>query len=341
MDFPRQELKRWFIETKRSFPWRENPAPYPVWVSEVMLQQTQAKVVVPYFERWMKRFPTLQDLAKAPIEEVIKLWEGLGYYSRARNLHEGAKYIVGVLGGKFPETEEKLLQIKGIGSYTAGALLNFAFRKKAPAIDGNVYRVLTRYYGIEEPIDELATQRKIRELTIHLLPEEEPWIVSEALIECGATLCQKNPLCEKCPLMKGCVGFREGIAKVLPKKKKSVKTTPLFRIVAVIEWEGEFLIKKGERGKVMGELYEFPFVQTSELEEGILHLEKLLDAPLTYHSKLAQVEHSFTRFRATLFPHRFSLQKRNIPGYLWVKDLNAYPFSSGHRRIAQQLVKTA
>src|SRR3990167_4180187 len=148
--FDHESLKRWFFINRRILPWRENPSPYEVWVSEVMLQQTRVSVVIPYFNRWMKHFPTISDLAKASIEAIIKVWEGLGYYSRARNLHEGAKYLLQFHAGELPDSPEHLKKVRGLGPYTIGAIRSFAFKQKAAAIDGNVLRVIARYFSIME-----------------------------------------------------------------------------------------------------------------------------------------------------------------------------------------------
>src|ERR1700722_10190653 len=179
--FDIDSLKDWFVREKRDLPWRENPSPYAVWISEVMLQQTQASVVIPYFERWMARFPTVAVLAEASQGEVIKMWEGLGYYSRVRHLHQAAKDLMYRYAGDLPRTREGLEGIKGIGPYTRGAILSFAFHQKAAAVDGNVLRVLARYFAIEEEIEK--AKKSITELTESILPEEEPWIVMEGLIE--------------------------------------------------------------------------------------------------------------------------------------------------------------
>ena len=186
-------LLEWFEANKRVFPWREHPTPYRVWISEVMLQQTRAQVVVSYFDRWMKRFPNVEALAAAPIEEVIKIWEGLGYYSRARNLHKGAQEIVRKHGGRIPNTREALLELPGLGPYTAGAILSFGFHQRATAVDGNVLRVLSRFGWIAEDIGKIAARRKIEALAESLLDEKKPWVSAEALIELGATICLPQP----------------------------------------------------------------------------------------------------------------------------------------------------
>ena len=197
-----QSLITWFQENKRVFPWRDKISPYATWISEVMLQQTRAEVVVPFFLRWMRLFPTVETLAKAPIETVIKAWEGLGYYRRARYLHSAACSIMENHNGILPNTLENLQKIKGMGPYTVGAILSFAYKKKIAAVDGNVLRVLARHFEIGKEIDKQSTQKEIRDLAESILPEKESWIVNEALIELGATLYRpNNPHCTKAPSM--------------------------------------------------------------------------------------------------------------------------------------------
>jgi A/G-specific adenine glycosylase len=214
-----RELNSWFLENRRELPWRIDPTPYRVWISEVMLQQTRASVVIPYFERWMTLFPDVAALAAAPIERVIKTWEGLGYYSRARNLHRGAQQMVESFGGEVPSDREALMSIKGLGPYTIGAILSFGFQKRAAAVDGNVTRVLARYFSIEENVGRQSVKRLIGEKAEAILDEREPWVTAEALIELGATVCTPKPFCELCPLQKSCLGKDK--AESLPIKHDS------------------------------------------------------------------------------------------------------------------------
>lgn len=330
-----ESLKKWFLSEKRDFPWRLNPTPYAVWVSEVMLQQTQAVVVIPYFDAWMQRFPTIQKLAEAPLEDVIKAWEGLGYYSRARNLHEGARYLMAHHQGQLPETEEELQQIKGLGPYTIGAIRSFAFHQRAAAVDGNVLRVLSRYLLIQDDISKPKTVKSLRQRALELLPQEDPWIVSEALIELGATICSKKPKCEICPLKSTCRGYVEGVAASLPIKKAGVKAELLVRDVAVIVAEDHVLLKRGKQGEVMQDLYEFPYYERSEIDFHS-HCQDDLGLKLEREMQLAEVTHSFTRYRVRLFPFLFSCSsKKDVHGYKWVEKgaLKELPFSSGHRKI--------
>lgn len=339
MKFPIDIVKNWFLENQRFFPWRENHSPYRVWVSEVMLQQTIAAVVVPYFEKWMERFPDIQSLAKAEESDVIKLWEGLGYYARARNLHKGAKYVMDHFGGKLPDSDPLLEKIPGLGPYTRGAILSFAFHKKAPAIDANVTRLICRYYAIDEEIEKQSCQKKFRDKVEEILPEHEPWVLSEAFIELGATVCKKKAECSLCPLKTSCASKKHDLQNILPKKRLKPKATPLFRIVAIIEYRGEYLLKMGEKGKVMSGLYEFPYIEKMApptIDEAISALEKVFGS-LNFKKKMEDEKHTFTRFRAHLFP--FILEAGEKFQGIWKKkeELHDLPFSSGHKRILQKL----
>lgn len=329
--FDIERLREWFFSSRRFLPWRENPSPYEVWVSEVMLQQTQVSVVIPYFQKWMTLFPTISGLAKAPIEKVIKAWEGLGYYSRARNLHAGAGYLMKHHNGELPSSYEALKKIKGLGPYTIGAILSFAFKQKEVAVDGNVFRVLARLFCIEEEVDKVKTQREMRKLCETLLPNREPWIIMEALIELGALVCQKKPKCFECPLKESCLGKSK--AALLPIKRKQEKIISLYRDVAVIYAEGELLLKRGERGKVMADLLEFPYF------EGGIEIGKELGLSLKSIISLPEVVHGFTKYKAHLYPHLYQTVKKEVVGYEWISfhQVKDFPFSSGHRRILLSL----
>ena len=303
-----------------------------------MLQQTRATVVIPYFERWLLLFPDVASLAKAPLETVIKAWEGLGYYSRARNLHKGAQQIAIQFGGKIPSKPEDLALIKGLGPYTIAAILSFGFKQRSAPVDGNVTRVIARYFSIEENVCKQAVKRKIARATESLLDPHEPWITAEALIELGATLCTPKPRCNGCPLQKTCLG--QDKAESLPIKNKGIETTSLKRAVAVIESEGKILVKKGEVGKVMEGLYEFPYFEMGKERWGqsqtIRAIKKAFGFPVQIIAPLPTVIHTFTRFKASLYPIRCTTPiAKPVPGYQWIarSQLSALPFSSGHRRI--------
>lgn len=332
-----RELNEWFIANRRDFPWRRDPTPYKVWVSEVMLQQTRASVVIPYFEKWMELFPDVETLGSASLESVIKCWEGLGYYSRARNLHLGAKEIIDRFGGKIPSRREDLMTIRGLGPYTIGAILSFGFKKKAAAVDGNVTRVLSRFFCIEENVCKAPVKRKIAKGAEALLDHEEPWITAEALIELGATICTPKPRCDLCPLQENCLGREK--ADLLPIKNQEKEITYLKRAVILLECEEKVLIKKGEKGKIMADLYEFPYFEMDDIwsfRKIISEIEKTFCVHAEMVEKLKIVTHTFTRYKAHLYPIRFKVQEcKEIEGYNWVEkdELLKLPFSSGHRRI--------
>jgi A/G-specific adenine glycosylase len=331
-----KELHAWFKENQRSFPWREERTPYRVWISEVMLQQTRASVVVPYFLRWIQQFPDVTALAAASLEEVIKAWEGLGYYSRARNLHKGARQIVAHFGGKIPDSKKELDMICGLGPYTIGAIMSFGFQKRAAAVDGNVARVMSRYFAMEENISRAKVRQSIERKMEALLDEKEPWITVEAFIELGATLCLPQPRCEGCPIQSSCQGFQKGIAASLPIKNIEKPVTALTRIVAIVEWDGQILVRKGEDGKVMADLYEFPYFEGNNPAL----LKNWLKMDIHSMRPLEQVTHTFTRYKAYLIP--YLILPRAPPSQIqgiWIprKQLLDLPFSAGHRKIAKRL----
>lgn len=338
-----RELQDWFLENRREFPWRDRPTPYKVWISEVMLQQTRAAVVVSYFQRWMALFPNVEALASAPLEKVIKAWEGLGYYSRARNLHKGARQIVEHFGGEIPSRREDLESIQGLGPYTVGAILSFGFRQRAAAVDGNVARVLARFFLIEENISKEGVKRAIAERAEALLDAKEPWVTAEALIELGALVCAPKPRCADCPLRGRCQAFLHNRAEALPMKGKEREVTELRRVVVLLEVEGKVLVRKGEAGKVMADLYEFPYFEMRGERWGegkiLREVEKWLGFRGEVVERLHQLTHTFTRYRAHLYPVR--LKGRSMPeveGCQWIarESLAELPFSSGHRRILAQ-----
>lgn len=336
--FPNNLLIEWFEVQKRSLPWRENPTPYRVWVSEVMLQQTRVSVVIAYFNRWMESFPDIKSLAEAPLESVIKMWEGLGYYSRARNLHEGAKQCMRLFKGELPSQERELSSIKGVGPYTVAALLNFAFRERKALVDGNVLRVMSRFFAIEESIDTPAVYKLIEGIIENFLPEDHFWVVSEALMELGALICVKEPKCTLCPLQVTCEAKRRGLESLLPLRKERKKIKLLTRIVAFVISEGKVALVKGIKGRVMADLYEFPYVEVSNESEGLELLKKRVEGD--YQGPLCKTKHTFTHHKASLFAHLFFTKKRD-EGWIWVdKDsLLELPFSSGHRRILENYLE--
>lgn len=333
-----KSLKKWFLDQKRDFPWRLYPTPYAVWISEVMLQQTRASVVKGYFQSWMNQFPGVRELALASQEEVIKAWEGLGYYNRARNLHLAAKYILENHAGIIPNRKEELQKIKGLGPYTVGALLSFAFHQKSAAIDANVTRVLARYYGIEEDVTKAATKRLMQTIVESILPEVEPWVCMESLIELGATVCSKVAKCVECPIKAGCKARELSSQHMLPKKPQNKKLKLLTRTVIVLVYQSSVLVKKAQSRGLMADLYEFPYFEEENFQGP---LPQFLSMQAVYKRPLTTVVHTFTHFKATLVPSLWrALNKEAFSGCEWVlqENVTKLPFSAGHRKILQQLL---
>jgi len=250
-------LLQWFKNNGRSLPWRETKDAYAIWLSEVILQQTRIVQGMSYWERFMAQWPTVNDLAAATENEVLKAWQGLGYYSRARNLHTAARQVM-ELGG-FPQTFKELKTLKGVGDYTAAAIASIAFGEPVAVVDGNVYRVLSRYYGIETPIDSTEGKKEFQALAQSLLPINEPADYNEAIMDFGATQCTPNsPHCSACPLCETCVAFREQRINELPVKSKKVKQRERHFTYLYIEYEGKIAIHQRGAGDIWQGLWEFP-----------------------------------------------------------------------------------
>ena len=334
-----QVVKDWFVKNQRKFPWREKKNPYAVWIAEVMLQQTRANVVISYFNRWMKNFPDITTLANSPLEIVIKNWEGLGYYSRARNIHKAAKIFMEKFQGKIPCSRKILATIPGLGPYTVEAILAFGFHKRASPVDANVCRVLSRLFCIEKDISKESTKKDIGSLEDNLLCSQKPWITAEAYIELGALICKKKPLCKICPLISVCLAYKQGRVNSIPFSSKSISYVYKKRLVLLIEAEHHFLLRKEKENKIMADLYEFPHVDiqdniTIDKAREILFSQFFVSG--NFYQKYPHIQQSFTNNIVTLFPYHFLLlHKTNIPGWQWVaKDkIDHLPFSSGHRKI--------
>lgn len=333
----KEALLAWFRENKRDFPWRVAKTPYDVWVSEVMLQQTRASVVVPYFIRFKQQFPTVEALAAAPIERVVKAWEGLGYYKRARSLHQGAQFVVGSWRGVIPAAVEELKKIPGVGAYTAGAIASFAFGQRAAAIDGNVQRVLARLLCLEELISTAASQRKVLQGVEDFLAGENSAETMEALIEFGALVCGKTPVCCVCPLKQMCLAKDKGCQQELPLKGKKLPTLFIKRNVLLLRCAGKFLVYQEKRGALMQDLWQLPYCdEAGDFEPACLRVQGA-----QFVQALREEKQSFTRYQVTLYPKLWELAKRvEIENYAWksLEELDMLPFCSGHRRVIRQLL---
>lgn len=258
-------LIQWYLQNRRNLPWRKTPQPYPVWLSEIMLQQTRVAQGLPYFLKFTEAFPTVEDLANATEEKVLLLWQGLGYYSRARNLHATAKMVAHNMGGKFPDRYAGLLKLKGVGEYTAAAIASICYGEEVPVVDGNVYRVLARYFGITTDISSGGAKKEFTALAASLLPPGQASEFNQAMMEFGALQCiPKSPDCPACIFSSSCSAYATGTVSSLPVKLKKQKVTDrYFNYIIVKDVNNRLVVnRRGDKGIWHG-LYEFPLLETS------------------------------------------------------------------------------
>ena len=261
-------LLQWYLKHKRNLPWRNTTNPYPIWLSEIMLQQTRVAQGMPYYQAFTTAFPTVYDLANAPEEQVLKLWQGLGYYSRARNLHQTAKFIADDLKGVFPKSYLELLKLKGVGEYTAAAIASFSYNEVVPVVDGNVYRVLSRYFDIETDIASSYAKKEFTELAKQLIPKNNPALFNQAIMEFGALQCvPKNPKCEICIFNSSCAALQKKKVSQLPIKLKKTKVINRYLNYLVFKdvHNNTILKQRTEKG-IWQNLYEFPVIESDKLE---------------------------------------------------------------------------
>ncbi len=267
-------LITWYNYHRRDLPWRHTRDPYPIWLSEVILQQTRVAQGLPYYRRFLETYPTVQEMAAADERELLRLWQGLGYYSRARNLHQTAKLVTEQFGGRFPQTYDGLLRLKGIGTYTAAAIASFAFGEKVAVVDGNVYRVLARIFGITEDITTTGAKKTFSTLANQLIQTtDDPASFNQALMEFGAIQCTPvAPDCLLCPFQQRCVAFQTGRQQLLPVKSKKAPVRERFFNYLVIEQQGRIALKERRKRDVWHQLYDFPLIETDEPVEAFRYL---------------------------------------------------------------------
>jgi A/G-specific adenine glycosylase len=260
-------LIHWYLQNKRELPWRNTTNPYLIWLSEIMLQQTRVAQGLPYFLVFTETFPTVFDLAKAEEEQVLKLWQGLGYYSRARNLHATAKFITNELNGEFPDNYNELIKLKGVGEYTAAAIASFSFNEPIAVVDGNVFRVLSRYFNIDSDISDGKTKKEFQNLAQEVLPNNNPALFNQAIMEFGALQCvPQNPNCNSCIFSSSCAALQYNKVTQLPVKSKKTKVTnKYFNYLVLKDVDGNFIVQKREGKGIWENLYEFPLIETNEL----------------------------------------------------------------------------
>ncbi|MBQ7885727.1 MAG: A/G-specific adenine glycosylase [Clostridia bacterium] len=309
----------WYDRGHRDLPWRHTKDAYRIWVSEIMLQQTRAETVVSYYDRFLKKYPTVQALAAAPQEELLKQWEGLGYYSRARSLQKAAKRIVDEYGGQLPANVDQLRSLPGIGDYTAGAIASIAFGIPAAAVDGNVERVICRYYAIEETVGTPAVRRMITERTQALVPAQRPGAFANAMMEMGATMCTpRNPACLLCPVRETCQGFARGIAAELPHKPQKKAQRVENRAVLLVFCGDRVLITK-RREKLLGGLFVFPDVLEENDPARLCEALEAQGVGAAYDERIGHARHVFTHLIWEMDVHALIADEMTqVPEGQWV-----------------------
>ena len=359
-------LLPWFAKNARDLPWRRTHDPYAIWVSEIMLQQTQVKTVIPYWERWMCELPTIESLAKAKPEKIHKLWEGLGYYTRVRNMQKAAQLIVQAHGGKFPEKFEDVLALIGIGRYTAGAICSIAFNQPTPILDGNVIRVLTRVFGISENPKDREANARLWDLAQQLVTLAAPKRseggcshLNQSLMELGALICTpRDPKCLVCPIAKHCFAFQNNRVKDFPNLEKRAAPTARRFAAFVVENDGKFLVRQRPEGVVNAHLWEFPNVELNgEPLDTSAVMEGLFGFTPKEVTSLCTIKHSITRYRITveafhtIAPSHFKVGQscRSAPSprharsaqdeslWLSIPELHKLSFPSAHKKILKAL----
>ncbi|MFO8234921.1 MAG: A/G-specific adenine glycosylase [Bacteroidales bacterium] len=261
-------LDRWYDENSRELPWRNTNDPYKIWVSEIILQQTRVNQGLEYYKNFIKKFPDVHALGKSSLDEILKVWQGLGYYNRAKHMHETSKIIDQARNGKFPSNYKELLKLKGIGEYTAAAIASFAFNEPIATIDGNIQRFITRLYGIDAPVNSRQGKKRIQELSANLLNKNNPGKHNQAMIEFGAIHCKpKQPKCNECPFHSICVAYQKNLIHQLPVKSQTPKKTNRYFNFLIIRHRNKVFLEKRNSKNIWKNLYQFPLIESSEREE--------------------------------------------------------------------------
>ena len=319
MDF-NKVLTNWYSVNKRELPWRNTKNPYYIWLSEIIMQQTQIKQGLPYYESFASNYPTVFDLANAEEQAVLKLWQGLGYYSRARNLHASAKHVAEELKGVFPSTYSEIIKLKGVGDYTASAIASICFDEPTAVVDGNVYRVLSRYFGIDTPINSTQGIKEFKKLATSLIDTNNPGDYNQALMEFGATQCKpKNPYCNICPLMDSCVALQKGSIDNLPVKLKKTKVTKKhFNFLVLMSSDKKTLFEQRTTKGIWLNLYQFPLIETEQ---------ELSSEGFEIHSKIKSyfkdIKFEFSLYNSKELVHKLSHQ--HLYTKFWIIEVDKLP----------------
>ncbi len=341
-------LLEWFESAMRPLPWRRDYDPYRVWISEIMLQQTQMERGVRYFEAWTRRFPDLASVARAAEGEVLAAWEGLGYYSRARNLHAAARRIAAEHGGVFPREPAEIRALPGVGGYTAAAIASIAFNLPEPAVDANVLRVFSRLLDLELPVSGRAAKAIVHDAVLSLMPFGSPRLISQALMELGALICGKNPKCADCPVAKHCAALRNGTVPERPRKNGGAGRKAFETVAAVIRRDGRVFVRQRPPGGLWAGLWEVPGGRLEPGEEPAAavrrHAAAATGLAVTVAEKIAAVRHGFTVHSVTLHGYFCDAAGGGEPppatdGEAWIRPekLAGLAFPAGDRKLLERL----
>jgi A/G-specific adenine glycosylase len=348
-----QLLMKWYGENQRTLPWRSTPTPYRVWVSEAMLQQTQVATVIPYFERFMEQFPDVHTLASAESGQVLKLWEGLGYYSRARNLHRAAQLICEMFDGRIPADEHSLRKLPGVGPYIAAAVLSIAFQKPYAVVDGNVKRVLARFCGVDFPVNHPQAHKYYQPLADALLSMQCPGDYNQAMMELGALVCSpQQPSCGKCPVTKYCRAYQTRRQTALPVTIKRPKIRKKQWLTLVIRREEQLLLGQRNNNGLLGGLWQFPTLESMSGNISIGKVRKMVESlyrlPVLQVSEMPAVQHAFTHFKVSVQVYEVVVTgevslNNDLENYRWMplEKVKNYPLSKIHMQILQYLMQKA
>ncbi|MGD2295286.1 MAG: A/G-specific adenine glycosylase [Candidatus Aminicenantes bacterium] len=341
-------LLRWYRDNSRNLPWRQTKNPYYIWISEVMLQQTTVQAVIPYFNNWIKIFPDIITLAESPLQKVLKTWQGLGYYQRAKNLHSSSKQIMKDFKGQIPQDYDKLIKLPGFGPYTTAAVLSLAFDLPYPVVDANVRRVLMRLTGLAKEASPRFDKTLLEFLT-PLLPKRNMGTFNQAMMELGSLVCRsKNPACLLCPLPAECRAYKNGKQEIIPKPKKR-NYKKIEAVIGIIKKGDRYLIQKRPSSGLLADLWEFPGgkINPGENSKQALHREinEELDREVQSEKFLVSVRHAYTQFQVTL--HAFECTLKQYPrldkkNHRWVslRSMRHYPLPSGSAKIVHFLEET-
>ncbi|RLL40342.1 A/G-specific adenine glycosylase [Oceanobacillus piezotolerans] len=338
-----EDLLQWYYANKRDLPWRKSQDPYRVWVSEIMLQQTKVDTVIPYYYRFMEKFPTVYDLAEADEQDVLKAWEGLGYYSRARNLQSAVREVVATYDGKVPDTPEELGELKGVGPYTKGAILSIAYNQPEPAVDGNVMRVFSRVLKIEDDIAQAKTRKLMEEYVREVISKEDPSSFNQAIMDLGATICTpKSPGCMLCPIAEHCKAYEEGIQEQLPVKKKAKKQKLMEYVVLLIKNDKEeYLIEKRPSNGLLADLWQFPMIPIAKVNQITDFVFQNYGVHLELMVSKGKLTHVFSHIKWDLeiraAEAKMGTVTKESARFVKKYELKDYPFPVSHQKMMKYI----